>query len=181
MSKNVGVAKRYALALFQLAKENNLLMELDTQLVEVKKVFQTNKDLQLVLSNPKITKDVKKQLIREAFAGLSTPLVNTLQLLVDRGRTAIVVDMVNEYKALSNEAKNVEDAIVYSVRSLSEQEMNTISTVFAAKVGKSALTIENIVDPTIIGGLKIRIGNRIYDGSVSGKLERLGRQLTFNR
>lgn len=89
--------------------------------------------------------------------------------------------MIDEYKTLSNDALNVADAKVYSVRPLSAEEQATLSAVFAAKVGKASLNISNIVDSSLIGGVKIRIGNRIFDGSVSGKLERLGRQLTTNR
>ncbi|WP_223701048.1 F0F1 ATP synthase subunit delta [Sutcliffiella deserti] len=180
MSKN-GVAKRYALALISLAKEHNLYSQFDSELAEVRKVFVQNQDLQMVLSNPKIRKDSKKHIIQEGFANVSPLIVNTLKLLIDRHRQSIVIDMIDEYQELSNEARNVASAKVYSVRELSEAEKATLSSVFAAKVGKSALMIENIVDPSIIGGVKIRIGNRIYDGSVSGKLERLGRQLTTNR
>ncbi|MGY3716016.1 F0F1 ATP synthase subunit delta [Sutcliffiella cohnii] len=180
MSKN-SAAKRYALALFQIAKENNTFDQFDTELAEVKAVFATNKELQLVLTNPKVLKESKKQIIREGFAGASPFIVNTLQLLVDRHREDIVVDMVDEYKKIANEARNIAEAVVYSVKALSEAEKQQLSAVFAAKVGKASLSIENIVDPSILGGLKIQIGNRIFDGSVSSKLERLGRQLTLNR
>jgi F-type H+-transporting ATPase subunit delta len=180
MSKN-GVAKRYALALIELAKEHNLYGQFDLELAEVKKVFETNDDLHLVLSNPKIRKESKKQLIQEAFVNVSPFIVNTLKLLIDRHRQSIVSDMIDEYQTLSNEARNVASATVYSVRELTDVEKATLSSVFAAKVEKSALIINNIVDSTLIGGVKIRIGNRIFDGSVSGKLERLGRQLTTNR
>ncbi|MFE7063676.1 F0F1 ATP synthase subunit delta [Sutcliffiella sp. NPDC057660] len=180
MSKNVA-AKRYALALFEIAKEHNLYGQFDLELAEVKKVFQSNHDLSMVLSNPKIRKDSKKQIIQEAFAIASPFIVNTLKLLIDRHRQSIVIDMIDEYQLLSNEARNVANATVYSVRALTEAEQATLSSVFASKVGKASLNISNIVDSSLIGGVKIRIGNRIFDGSVSGKLERLGRQLTTNR
>jgi F-type H+-transporting ATPase subunit delta len=180
MSKN-GVAKRYALALFELAKEHNLYEQFDLELAEVKKVFEDNKELHVVLSNPRIRKESKKQIIQEAFAGGSPFIVNTLKLLIDRHRQSIVIDMIDEYQTLSNDARNVANATVYSVRELSGTEKSTLSSVFAAKVGRASLVISNVVDPSLIGGVKIRIGNRIFDGSVSGKLERLGRQLTTNR
>jgi F-type H+-transporting ATPase subunit delta len=71
----------------------------------------------------------------------------------------------------------VEDAKVYSIRPLSEEERASVSSVFAKKVGKQALRIENIIDPSLIGGMRIQIGNQIYDSSISSKLERLQRQL----
>jgi F-type H+-transporting ATPase subunit delta len=66
---------------------------------------------------------------------------------------------------------------VYSTRPLTEAEQQALSATFAAKVGKQSLRIENIVDTNLLGGIKLRIGNRIFDGSLRGKLERLERQL----
>ena len=79
--------------------------------------------------------------------------------------------------ALSNEAQGIAEAKVYSTRELTEEERTSISTVFAKNVGKQSLSIQNIVDPSIIGGLRVQIGNRIYDSSLSTKLDRLKRNL----
>uniref|UniRef100_UPI003F7784DD ATP synthase delta subunit,ATP synthase subunit alpha,ATP synthase subunit alpha n=2 Tax=Bacillus sp. (strain PS3) TaxID=2334 RepID=UPI003F7784DD len=68
-------------------------------------------------------------------------------------------------------------AVAYSARPLTDEELRALSDVFAQKVGKQTLEIENIIDPELIGGVRLRIGNRIYDGSVSGQLERIRRQL----
>ena len=78
---------------------------------------------------------------------------------------------------LSNEAQGVAEAKVYSTRALTEEERANISTAFAKNVGKQSLRIENIVDPSIIGGMRVQIGNRIYDSSLSTKLDRLKRNL----
>ena len=64
-----------------------------------------------------------------------------------------------------------------STRALTETEYEALSSTFAAKVGKKSLRIENIVDSNLLGGIKVQIGNRIYDGSLQGKLERLEHQL----
>lgn len=175
------VAKRYAAALFQIAKEQNTLDQFEGELRTVKQVFSENKELLSVLQNPKLALDRKKSMLNDAFSGLSTNVSNTLMILLDRHRINIVVDLVEDFIKLSNEARGIEDAKVYSVRPLTEDEKTTISTSFAAKIGKASLRIENIVDKALIGGVKLRIGNRIYDGSVSGKLARLERELIAKR
>lgn len=175
------VAKRYAVALFQLAKEQNKLDLIENELIVVKEVFTTNKELLDVLNHPKVTKDKKKEMIGKSFASLSQQVVNTLLLLVDRGRINIVEEMVTHFVQSANELRGTEDATVYTVRPLSEEELSSISTSFAKKIGKKSLRLENVVDKALIGGVKLRIGNRIYDGSVSGKLERIERQLVANR
>jgi F-type H+-transporting ATPase subunit delta len=180
MSKGI-VAKRYAVALFQLAKEQNTIDQIENELLVVKEVFTTNKDLIDVLNHPKVTNKAKKSIVKESFASLSKEVVNTLFLLVDRHRVDIVTDVVDYFVQNANKARGTEDAIVYSVRPLTENELSSISTSFAKKVGKTSLRLQNVVDKKLLGGVKLRIGNRIYDGSVSGKLERLERQLVANR
>ncbi|MEW4225560.1 F0F1 ATP synthase subunit delta [Rossellomorea marisflavi] len=171
------VAKRYALALFQIAQEQLKLEAIEEELRAVKTVFTENKELNSLLENPKLTAVNKKTLIQESFAGVSAPVLNTLLLLTDRHREDQVVAVVDAFIYLSNEARGIADAIVYSVRPLSEDEKTAVSTSFAKKVGKQSLRIENVIDNNILGGLKIRIGNRIFDGTLAGKLNRLEREL----
>lgn len=69
------------------------------------------------------------------------------------------------------------DATVFSTRALSAEESANISTAFAKLVGKQSLNITNEIDPTLLGGIRVQIGNHIYDSSVVNKLERLKREL----
>ncbi|MDR7073520.1 F0F1 ATP synthase subunit delta [Fictibacillus barbaricus] len=178
MSKDkVIVAKRYALALYEVAGVAKL-EETVAELRVVKHVLESNKDLQKVLSHPKVTKGQKKELIKESIgAELSTPVMNTIFLMVDRNRYLFITEMAAQFIELANEAQGIADAQVYSVRPLTDDELQKMEQTFAAKVGKRALRINNIVDPSLVGGVKIRIGNRIFDGSISGKLNRMERQL----
>ncbi|MDQ0226752.1 F0F1 ATP synthase subunit delta [Metabacillus niabensis] len=180
MSKEI-VANRYALALFQLAKEQNTIEKTESELLVVKEVFSSNKELLNVLNHPKFSKEAKKSIVTEAFQSLSQHVVNTLLILVDRHRTNLVTEVVDAFVQSANEARGTEDAIVYSVRPLTDVELSSISSSFAKKIGKVSLRLQNIVDKNLIGGVKLRIGNRIYDGSISGKLERIERQIVANR
>ncbi|MFC3886422.1 F0F1 ATP synthase subunit delta [Bacillus songklensis] len=180
MSKHL-VAKRYALALFQLAQEQNAVNEFEEQLLVIKKVFEENRELLVVLKHPKVSFEQKQALLKEAFSTLLPQIQNTLSLLLERHRIGIVIEMVSDFVELANESKGTAEATVYSVRPLTENEGQALSESFARKVGRQSLKIQNIVDKSLIGGVKLRIGNRIYDGSVSGKLERIQRQLLANR
>lgn len=171
------VAGRYGLALFQLAMEKDALDVIEEELRAVKQVFTENEQLQVVLQHPKISKEKKKELLKAAFSQFSSYVLNTMLLLLDRHRVNIIDEVAEHFISLANETRGIARATVYSVRKLSSDEVDAISAVFASKVGKKSLAIENIIDKSLIGGVKIRIGNRIYDGSVNGKLERLERQL----
>ena len=174
---NSMVAKRYALALFQLSKENNLLAQVEQELRVVKEVLVNSSDLNAVLQSPKVTAAKKKEIIKDSFSKVNPFVLNTLMILIDRHRQDQMVEVVDQFVELSNEEHGIADAKVYSIRPLTEDESEALSASFAAKVGKKSLRIQNIVDPELLGGLKIRIGNRIYDGSLRGKLNRLERKL----
>ncbi|MEH7443383.1 F0F1 ATP synthase subunit delta [Heyndrickxia sp. MSNUG] len=174
---NSMVAKRYALALFQLSKENNLLAQVEQELRVVKEVLVNSSDLNAVLQSPKVSAAKKKEIIKDSFSQVNPFVLNTLMILIDRHRQDQMVEVVDQFVELSNEEHGIADAKVYSIRPLTEDESDALSASFAAKVGKKSLRIQNIVDPELLGGLKIRIGNRIYDGSLRGKLNRLERKL----
>ena len=174
---NLIVAKRYAAALFEIAKEKNILEKMSEEARVVNTVFSTNQEFISFLKHPKVSFEKKQQMIMETFQSVSVELKNTLLLMIERQRIQEIADMALEFVELTNEENAIAEAKVYTTRPLTEAEHDAISSVFAAKVGKKSLRIENIVDRDIIGGIKLRIGNRIFDGTISGKLSRLERQL----
>jgi F-type H+-transporting ATPase subunit delta len=174
---NSMVAKRYASALFQIAREQQILSQVEEELRVVKEVLQYNADLKAVLNSSKLTIEKKKEIVTKAFASINVFVLNTLLILIDRHRENEIIEVANQFIELANEASGVAEAEVYSVRALTDAEREALSTTFAAKIGKKSLKIENIVDSNLLGGIRLRIGNRIYDGSLRGKLDRLERKL----
>jgi F-type H+-transporting ATPase subunit delta len=174
---NSTVAKRYASALFQIAKEQDMLGSIEEELRVVKEVFEYNSELKALLKSSRVPNAKKKEIIRTAFGSVSAYVLNTLMILVDRHRVNEITEVVNQFIELSNDEQGIAEADVYSVRPLSDAEREALSATFAAKVGKKSLRIENFVDSNLLGGVKLRIGNRIYDGTLSGKLVRLERKL----
>src|SRR5699024_3696194 len=116
--------------------------------------------------------------LKETFTDLSADVLNTLQLLIDRHRITIIPQLGEHLNTMVNEKNEVAEATVASVRGLSKQELNGLEENFKKRFNKQASKIENKVNPTIIVGLRIRIGNTIYDGTVSGKLKRIERNMT---
>ncbi|KXH83983.1 F0F1 ATP synthase subunit delta [Sporosarcina sp. HYO08] len=176
MSKSV-VAKRYALALFESAQQNDQIAPIQADLHEIKKVFASNKELSQLLDSPNLSVNKKKELLTTLFKDANVYVLNTLSLLLDKKRIDEVVNITDEFTTFANDAAGVAEAKVYSTRPLTAEESESISKVFARKVGKQALRIENIIDPSLIGGVRLQIGNQIYDSSVSAKLDRLRKDL----
>ncbi|SHH59734.1 MULTISPECIES: F0F1 ATP synthase subunit delta [Virgibacillus] len=174
---NETIAKRYADALFQLGQEKSLLEALTQELKVVKKAFQDNKDLYTFLMHPRISNAKKQQFLRDVFQQAHKEVVNILNLLVQRHRIELLPAIIDHFIRLVNDAKGIAAATVYSVRALSEEECRQLESSFAKRFNKQAIELTNIVEPSLIGGMKIRVGNTIYDGSVSGKLKRIERNI----
>ncbi|MFJ7920565.1 F0F1 ATP synthase subunit delta [Lysinibacillus fusiformis] len=174
---NSAVAKRYAQALFELAQQKNILAEVGADLNELTKIVKESPDLLTLLNAPKFSIGRKKQMVAEIFAGATPEVIRTVQLLVEKKRVNEVKLIANAYAELAAKAQGTADATVFSTRALSAEESANISTTFAKLVGKQSLNITNEIDPSLLGGIRVQIGNHIYDSSVANKLERLKREL----
>lgn len=174
---NSTVAKRYAHALFQIASEKQMLDQVVQELRVVKEVVSSTPELTAFLKSPKLPNVKKKEVLKQAFGSVNAYVLNTLMILVERHHEGRIAEVADQFIALANDAKGIAEAKVYTVQPLSAEQGEAISSVFAPQVGKTALQIENIVDSNLLGGVKLRIGNRIFDGSLRGKLDRLERKL----
>jgi F-type H+-transporting ATPase subunit delta len=171
------VAKRYAQALFEVATQQNILTEVTADVVELTKVLADNNEFIALLNVPKISADRKKELIAQIFSGAQPSVVNTLQVLIDKKRFNEVGTVAQEFLALSANAQGAAEATVFSTRELTGEEREEISSTFGKLVGKEKLNITNIIDASLIGGVRVQIGNFIYDSTVAAKLEDLKRKL----
>ncbi|MER2189991.1 MAG: F0F1 ATP synthase subunit delta [Solibacillus sp.] len=171
------VAARYAQAIFELASKQNILAEVGADLKEIKKVIATNDEFMALLTAPKVSTSKKKELIAQIFSGAQPVVVNALQFLVDKKRLDELADVADKFQALAAAAQGAADATVYSTRELTAEETAEISASFGQLVGKEQLNITNIIDASLIGGVRVQIGNYIYDSTVASKLEGLKRVL----
>lgn len=179
MSKDTIVAKRYAKALFELAKEQNKIAAVEEELKSVAAVLRDNTDFEKLIKHPGLGIDAKKALLKNVFEGkLSEITYNTLQLLVEKGREELLNALVDYFVTIASEALGQAQAFVYTPVELSEAELSQIAATFSQLTSKQ-IRVESVLDKSLLGGIQVRIGDRLYDGSLSGKLERL--QKTLNQ
>ena len=179
MSQELIAAKRYAKALFEIARENKLIAEFEQQLNLVVAVLKENTDLNKIIKHPGIGSKVKSDLIQQIFgSSVSEPVLNTIQLLIERRREETLEAFAQIYSKIANEALGQASAIVYSPVQLTDAELSSITSTFGKLTGKQ-IRVESVLDKSLLGGIQVRIGDRLYDGSLSGKLQRL--QKTLNQ
>jgi F-type H+-transporting ATPase subunit delta len=177
MSRETIVAKRYAKALFEVALGQGSVAQVEEELKGILQVIRENADYGKLLEHPNISTDVKMQLLKEAFEGkVSAAVLNTMQLLVERRRESVLEDLVDSYVKVANESLGQANATVYSAYPLTEAESQQITNRFGQLTGKR-IRVSNVVDASLLGGIQVRIGDRLYDGSLSGKLQRLEKAL----
>ncbi|MBC2285423.1 F0F1 ATP synthase subunit delta [Listeria booriae] len=177
MSKDLEVANRYAVALFEVAKDKQMTDQFDAELAIVKESLDQSDDFRSLIENPTITIEAKKQMLATVFGGITPVLQDFMSLLVDRGREDYLVTIIDQYLKKVKDVRGIADAEVYSVVPLSEAEEAELSKAFATKMSKNELNIHNHIDPSLLGGVRVVIGNRIYDGSLKSKLRDLERQI----
>jgi F-type H+-transporting ATPase subunit delta len=173
MSSETIVAKRYAKALFELAKDKNIVAQVETDLQAIVQSIEDHADLQKLLSHPNIDSVKKTELLTTLFQGkVADAVLNTVCLLVQRRRESILSELLTDYVKIANEALGQAKAIVSTPIALTSQESQQIAASFSQLTGKK-IQVEQVIDPSLLGGIQVRIGDRLYDGSLSGKLQRL--------
>lgn len=177
MSRGTVVAKRYAKALFQLANEQGLVAEVETQLSAIVNAIGNDAQVSAFLSAPNITLDAKIAALKSAFGDkASSYVLNTVSLLIERGREGELGSVLEAYLKVAGDALGRADAYVTSSTPLAEDEKKKLADKFGAILGKT-IRVTNDVNPDLLGGVTVRIGDTLYDGSLKGKLDRLDKTL----
>lgn len=177
MSNDSVVAKRYAKALFEAAQQHGTIAQVEEELKAIAEAIRTNNDLERFISYPNIDAAAKMDMFNRALQGKVTDiLLRLIQLLIERGRITMLHAVQEAYVAISNEALGQASAIVYTPSPLSDGETERITERFHGITGKN-IRIESVIDKGLLGGVKVRIGDRVYDGSLSGKLAALQKTL----
>jgi len=177
MSSETIVAKRYAKALFAVAKEKSMIERVEEELRAIVEAVGENPDFQNLLLHPNIEAKTKLGMMSAILEGkVSDPVWGMLKLLIERGRESILTSLYNDFIDIADEALGQANATVYTPFALNEKEEREIAEGFGRLTGKK-IRIETVIDPSLLGGIKVRIGDRLYDGSLAGKLARLQKNL----
>ena len=173
-------ARRYAQAVFEIALESDdLELWLDdlTQLAD----SITNEELRQTLSAPRISMSQKETLIRESLGSSVGPLaLNLMALLASRGLVEMLPGIADRYQEMLDIHQGVERAEVVSAVSLTGEQQQHVTRMLNDLSGKD-VRLTTRVDPEILGGLVIRVGDKVMDGSARARLQNMRRELAQRR
>ena len=173
-SSSTDVGARYAQALFDLAVETNALDPIEADLKSLKAMRAESRDLRDVLASPRFTADDKAKSLAAigARAGFNATTGKFLGLLAANGRTGALSDIIAAFERLLAKRRGTVSAEVTTAVALTDAQTESLKSALRQALGKDP-RIETRVDPAILGGLKVRVGSRLYDASLKSKLDSL--------
>ena len=173
------VSKTYGDALFEVAHEKNQLDEFLEEVKAVLTAIQENDELIKLISHPKIAKEEKTALVEEIFKGrVSMELSGLMYMLTEKGRFAEIDDVLNYFLDRVKEHKNIGTAYVSTAIELSDVQKAAVEKRLLETTKYVEFEMHYSVDAELIGGMVIRIGDRVVDSSIKTKLYDLTRELS---
>lgn len=171
------VARNYAEALLELADRNEGAEVYGEWIGAVAQVLEANPKLRLFLETPRIDAEDKKSALINALGGKAPqPFLNFLRITIDKRRQRLLGEIDTEYRELLDERMGRIHVQVTVAHPLDEAGVAEVKTELSRLLGKTAVPEIN-VDPSILGGILVRAGDTIFDGSLKHRMERLRRRL----
>ena len=164
---------RYALALYEIGKENNDLEKLSKNLTFVKSLYDTNTDFVSFVKNPTYLKNQQNEIVNSLsdLMKFDLNLKNFLLLLIKKSRLFYLRKIIDSFFKLLSKDKNEIDASLTSAKKLDNDEINDINTELSQAL-KSTIKFKYKVDESLIGGLKVQLGSLMIDTSIKNKLRK---------
>jgi F-type H+-transporting ATPase subunit delta len=174
--RNETVARNYAEALFELGQRAGSAERYADLIDAVAAAVETTPRVEAVLMSPRVPKSEKSRILGAAMKDAPRDFVLFLQALVKRGRHRILREIAHEYMALLDQKLSRVRAGVVLARKPDEKLQRTIEELLSRQLEKQVIAAYS-VDPEILGGAIIRVGERVLDGSLRRRMTRLRRQL----
>lgn len=173
------VSTTYGDALFELALEEEKLSVMLEEVQAVKEIFHENEELLQLLAHPQMDKNKKIELVENIFKGrCSEHMTGFLVLVVEKGRQKDLISIFDYFIHKAKEYEGIGTACVSSAVPLSEEQKEAVKKRLLALTKYNSFEMEYQVDPALIGGLVIRIEDRVIDSSIRTKLFEMRKSLT---
>jgi F-type H+-transporting ATPase subunit delta len=170
------IAQVYARSLFEAAKDQDKLDEIREQLGTFADAVAESHDLQVFLFSPYLSTEEKKQGLRRAIEGADEAFLNFLDLVVENHRMPVIFRVRREFDELWEEENQLLPVQVTSAVPLDDAIVQEIGSTIGEQTGKQ-VELSSHVDPDILGGIVVRVGNSILDASIRNRLEQLRKQV----
>lgn len=169
-----GMAGRYASALFDLAKEASQVKEVEAELTKFQGLLHESEDLRSMVRSPVLSSDEQARAMNAIMtkAEIGGLAANFLKLLTSNRRLFAVADMIKGFRSLAAKDRGEATAEVASAVALTDAQVEALKATLKASIGKD-VTLATRVDPSLLGGLVVKVGSKMIDSSLKTKLQNL--------
>lgn len=179
-ARATAVAGRYARALLDVVLPQGDPAAVKADLDRLAAAVEENVELRHFLRHPAVPAEKKKAAVRALAKGITTDAQRLVELLVDRQRTEILADVARQFTRAWNAHRGVVEAEAVSAQPLDETERRDILAAVAKATGRT-VELTAAVDPSLLGGVLLRMEGRVYDGTVRSRLVALRERLAGHR
>ncbi|WP_199120523.1 ATP synthase F1 subunit delta [Pedobacter sp. ASV28] len=172
MSSKAGA--RYAKSLIDLSKEQNALEEIKNDMAFFEKVVDENSELEAILKNPIVPLDKKSGIVNGVFGEKIHAITKSfLSLVIKKGRSAILFDVAKQFVEQYNILKGIVTAEVTSASALTEANRAEVVGLVKKELGANEVIVKEKINPDLIGGFILKVGDRQFDASIASGLAKL--------
>ncbi|HEX8545988.1 MAG TPA: ATP synthase F1 subunit delta [Cytophagaceae bacterium] len=170
-------AIRYAKAILDMANSSGVIQEVYNDMVLISSTIKENEELNAFIQNPTVSVAVKESALTEVFGTTNGLTKGLFHLLFENKRFEILQDVALQYIAQSDVLNGLQVAVVTTAIPL-DADLEAKVTNKIKEFSDKKITIENIIDPSIIGGFILRVGDKQYNASIANRLQVLKRELS---
>ena len=175
------VASRYARSMFNLANEQGCLVEAFEEMKLISETFESSRELQLLLDSPIIKVDKKIEIINSIFKGkLSKLTFNFISIIIKKRREGHLCDIIRSFQTQYRQENNIVTAEVTSANGLDDKMRSAVLRLVQDSLNSEVELIEKL-NPDLIGGMILRIGDKQYDGSLQRSLNDLRKEFKIKQ
>lgn len=173
------ISSIYGNALFDLAQEEDRLDAFAGEVTAVRQLFLDNEEMSRLLAHPQMVKEEKLAFLKRVFEGkISEEMMGFLSIIVEKDRYDAIIPIFDHFLSRVREHKGIGSALVASAMPLTDVQKQAVEKKLLDTTEYQSFDMDYQVEPELLGGLVIRIGDRIVDGSLKAQVDQLSRKLS---
>ena len=164
------VSSHYGLALYSLALEEKKIDSWQEEVKQLMSIFKENTDFVMILGSNFLSIEERQEILRKTLVGVDENIISFILVIMDNNRTNLIPEIFESFNSYCNEYRGVSEGLIYSTLKLDQKVISQIEEKIS-KMENHKVELKNIIDPTLIGGVKVVISGHIYDGSIKHHIE----------
>ncbi|MBA3985155.1 MAG: ATP synthase F1 subunit delta [Flavobacteriales bacterium] len=174
-------AIRYAKAILDLTSETNTSKEVYGEMKNIQKSIDGSRELQLMLKSPVVKQEDKRAVLKEIFEGNSKTTIHLIEVLVDNRRASLLESVAESFITQYNKQEGIIEAVVTTAIPLDENLEAQVLAKVKELTNATTVSLINKVDPAILGGFILRVGDMQYNASIANNFDQLKKELNISR